>query len=194
MTTPSKPPVDDQDYIKLEELGDRVSDGSDLKPVTGSPPRETTGMFAAHRRPSTTSERELDKPEAEPCSHDALGGSELGGSSCSMCSDKFKSSSSHLSSDDSYQPGTGDDCAALLLSCLYCRFHELMALLPDTCERAVSRCFPSYKYIMAASEWDEQGQGCCGHKLELDCNFFDSCKDAGDLVELAMEISEVCYR
>ncbi|XP_069382835.1 myoD family inhibitor domain-containing protein 2-like [Paralichthys olivaceus] len=151
-------------------------------------------MFGVLRRPSTISELELDMVEAEPSSHDPLGGSELGGSSCSMCSDMFKSSSSHLSSDDSYQPGTGDDCAALLLACLYCRFHELMALLPDTCERAVSRCFPSYKNIMAASEWDEQGQDCCGHKLELDCNFFESCKDAGDLVELAMEISEEVKR
>lgn len=87
-----------------------------------------------------------------------------------------------------------DDCAALLLACLYCRFHELMVLLPDTCERAVSRCFPSYRYIKASTEREQQGKDCCNYKVELDCNCCGSCHDAGELIELAMEISEVCYR
>ncbi|XP_050927302.1 myoD family inhibitor domain-containing protein 2-like [Lates calcarifer] len=151
--------------------------------------------FDGVRRLSTISEREPDKLDANHDSHEPLGGSEWGGSSLSMCSDKFRSSSSHFSSDDSYQPGTGaDDCAALLLACLYCHFHELMVLLPDTCERAVSRCFPSYQYIVASSERDQQEKDCCNFKLELDCNFCGSCQDAGELIELAMEISEVCYR
>lgn len=68
-----------------------------------------------------------------------------------------------------------------------------MVLLPDTCERAVSRCFPSYKYIRASSEREQQGKECCNYKLELDCNCCGSCQDAGELIELAMEISEVCY-
>lgn len=87
-----------------------------------------------------------------------------------------------------------EDCAALLLTCLYCRFHEFMALLPGTCVRAVRRCFPSYKYIIASGVMDEQGLDCCGHQLELECNLFNSCQDPSELVELAMEISEVCYR
>lgn len=87
-----------------------------------------------------------------------------------------------------------DDCAGLLLACLHCRFHELMVLLPDTCERAVSRCFPSFKYITASSERDQQGKDCWGCRLELDCNFCSSCQDTAELIELAMEISEVCYR
>lgn len=86
-----------------------------------------------------------------------------------------------------------DDCAALLLACLYCRFHELTVLLSDACERAVSCCFPSYKYIRSLDERDQQDKDCCGSKLELDCNCCGSCKDAGELIELAMEISEVCY-
>ncbi|XP_023261957.1 myoD family inhibitor domain-containing protein 2-like [Seriola lalandi dorsalis] len=193
MTTPSNPPVNDQDCIKLEKLGDHVSDGNTPKPVTCSPPRKMMGKFSGVRRLSTISEQEPDKLDTDPSSQEAQGGSAWGGSSFSMCSDKFKNSSSHFSSDDSYLPGTGDDCAALLLACLYCRFHELIVLLPDTCERAVSRCFPSYNYITASSERDQHGKDCCNYKLELDCNFCGSCQDAGELLELAMEISEMCY-
>uniref|UniRef100_A0A8D3CYF7 MyoD family inhibitor domain containing 2 n=1 Tax=Scophthalmus maximus TaxID=52904 RepID=A0A8D3CYF7_SCOMX len=87
---------------------------------------------------------------------------------------------------------TLEDCAELLLACLYCRFHEVMLLLPETCERALSRCFPSYRHMAAASDGDESAADCCGRTL--DCRLSDSCQDAGDLVELAMEISEVCYR
>uniref|UniRef100_UPI0037E7205F myoD family inhibitor domain-containing protein 2-like n=1 Tax=Semicossyphus pulcher TaxID=241346 RepID=UPI0037E7205F len=196
MTTPGKPPVNDEDPIKLENIEDHVSDGSTPTPVTGGPSRKMRSKsVSVPRRLSTISEREPDKLDTDPSSHDPLGGSELGGSSFSTCSDKFRNSSSHFSSDDSYQPDTADDCAALLLACLHCRFHELITvLLPDTCERAVSRCFPSYKYIKASSERDQQESDCCTCKLEVDCNFCGCCQDAGELIELAMEISEVCYR
>ncbi|XP_040007624.1 myoD family inhibitor domain-containing protein 2-like [Xiphias gladius] len=194
MTTPSEPPVNDEDCVRLKKLGDHVSDGNTPKPVTGSPSSTMTGKFSGVRRLSTISEQEPDKLDTGPGSREPLGGGEWGGSVFSVCSDKFKNSSSHFSSDDSYQPGTGDDCAGLLLACLHCRFHELMVLLPDTCERAVSRCFPSSRYVMATSEGDQQGKDCFNYKLELDCNFCGSCQDAGELLELAMEISEMCYR
>ncbi|XP_029363071.1 uncharacterized protein LOC115046687 isoform X2 [Echeneis naucrates] len=194
MTTPSKPPVNDQDCMKLEELGDHVSDGNTSKKATCSPPKNIMDSFSGARRLSTIAEQESDRPDGDPSSHEALGGSEWGGSTFSVCSDKFRSSGSRFSSNDSYLPGSGEDCATLLLACLYCRFHELMVLLPDTCERAVSRCFPSYRYIMASSEREQQAKDCCNYELELDCGFCGSCQDAGDLLELAMEISEVCYR
>ncbi|XP_059189059.1 myoD family inhibitor domain-containing protein 2-like [Centropristis striata] len=158
-------------------------------------PKKMTGTLASEvSRLSTILEQEPVKLDADPSSHEPLGGREWVGSSFSMCSDKFKNSSSCFSSDESYQPDSGDDCAALLLACLYCRFHELMVLLPDTCERAVSRCFPSYQYITASSEREQQGKERSNYKLELDCNCCGSCQDAGELIELAMEISEVCYR
>ncbi|KAG7221575.1 hypothetical protein INR49_017106 [Caranx melampygus] len=195
MTTPSKPPVDDQDCIKLENLEDQVSDGNTPEPVTCSPSRKMIdNKFSGIRRLSTISEQEVDKPDTELSSREPRGGSEWGGSSFSVCSDKFKNSSSNFSSDDSYLPGTGDDCAALLLACLYCRFHEMIVLLPNTCERAVRRCFPSYQYITASNEREQQGKDCCNYKLELDCNFCGSCQDTSELLELAMEMSEMCYR
>ncbi|XP_039657255.1 myoD family inhibitor domain-containing protein 2 [Perca fluviatilis] len=188
MTAPLKLPVNDQDGIELEKIEDHVSDGSIPRPVMDKPPRKMTGKLASEVcRLSTISEQE---PNTNPSSHDPMGDSEVGGSSFSLCSDKFKNSSSRFSSDDSYQPSSGDDCATLLLACLHCRFHEFMVLLPDTCERAVSRCFPSYKYIAASSERDQRGKDCCNYHLELDCNCCGSCQDAGELIELAMEISE----
>ncbi|XP_044208523.1 myoD family inhibitor domain-containing protein 2-like [Thunnus albacares] len=193
MTTPSQSPVNDVDCIQLEKIRDHVSDGN--TPVTGFPPRKTMGKLVSEvPRLSTISEQELDKPDIDPSSYDPLGGSEWGGSTFSMCSDKFKNSSSRFSSDDSYQPDTGDDCAGLLLACLHCRFYELMVLLPDTCERAVSRCFPSFKYITASSEMDQQGKDGLSSKLDVDCNCCSSCRDISDLLELAMEVSEMCYR
>ncbi|XP_054466004.1 myoD family inhibitor domain-containing protein 2-like [Anoplopoma fimbria] len=159
-----------------------------------NPPRKMSGkLVSGVCRLSTITEQEADKLDTDPSSHDPLGGSEWGGSS-SMCSDKFKSSSSVFSTDDSYQPGSGDECAAVLLACLHCRFHEFMVLLLDTCEKALNSCFPSYKYITAAADRDQQGKDCCNSKLELDFNCCGSCQDAGELIELAMEISEVCYR
>lgn len=87
-----------------------------------------------------------------------------------------------------------DDCAALLLACLHCRFHEFMVLLPDTCERAVSRCFPSYRYVRWSAESEQSEKDCCSYKLDMDCNCCGSCRETGEFMELAMEISEVCYR
>ena len=86
-----------------------------------------------------------------------------------------------------------DDCAAILLECLYCRFCDLLAMLPDTCERAVGRCFPFLKYRKAASE-QEKGGDCCSCSLKLDCGCCSACQETSELLELAMEISEVCFR
>lgn len=77
---------------------------------------------------------------------------------------------------------------------MHCRFHEFMVLLPDTCERAVSRCFPSYRYIRWSAEGEQSEKDCCSHKLEMDCNCCGSCRETGEFMEFAMEISEVCYR
>ncbi|XP_056278377.1 myoD family inhibitor domain-containing protein 2-like [Pseudoliparis swirei] len=158
-------------------------------------PRKMAGkLLSGVCRLSTIAEQEPDKPDPNPSSHDAPGAGEWAGSGFSVCPDKFKSSSSSsggFSSEESHQPASGDECAALLLACLHCRFREFRVLLSDTCERAVSCCFPSYKYIMASSD---QGMDCCNYKLELDCNCCGSCQDVGELIELAMEISEVCYR
>lgn len=87
-----------------------------------------------------------------------------------------------------------DDCALLLLACLHCHFYDFMVLLPGALEEAVSRCFPSYRHVRLATEPEQQEKDCCSSKTELDCNCCGSCKDTGEFIEFAMEISEVCYR
>lgn len=86
-----------------------------------------------------------------------------------------------------------DDCALLLLACLHCHFYDFMVLLPGAFEGAVSRCFPSYRHVRLATEREQQEKDCCS-KVELDCNCCGSCKETGEFIEFAMEISEVCYR
>lgn len=137
------------------------------------------------------------------------------------CSEGLKSSSSSssvFSSDDSPEPVTDgsahvtiktvddwiknwgvsfpppEDCAGILLACLHCRFREFMHLLVDTFDRAVSHCFPSVNHVTESIEGDHQGWECLTCNLGLDWNFCNSCQDSAELLELAMEISEVCYR
>nr|XP_057908215.1 myoD family inhibitor domain-containing protein 2-like [Doryrhamphus excisus] len=110
-------------------------------------------------------------------------------------SDSLKTSrSSVFSSDDSHQPVTGEDCAELLLACLYCRFHDFLLLLQDTSRRALDLCFPSLDYTTQSSQRDHQGWEGWECNLGLDWDLCNSCQDSAELLELAMEISEVCYR
>ncbi|KAM4610605.1 uncharacterized protein ACJ7VT_013804 [Polymixia lowei] len=193
MTTPSMTSVNEHDSFKLEKAGGPVYEGNVPK-LAGHPSRVMgKSVVSSVRRLSTISEQDPDRLDTDVSSQDPLGGSEWGGSSFSLCSDKYKNSSSHFSSDDSSQPDSGDDCAAILLACLHCRFLDLAVLLPDACERAMSRCFPSYKYVKASSEKDQKGGGCCCRDLELDCGLCKDCKDTAELLELAMEMSEICY-
>ncbi|KAM8862597.1 myoD family inhibitor domain-containing protein 2-like [Spinachia spinachia] len=200
MTAHLKLPVNNHDGIELEKTEDRECDGGGVpKLVVGdAPPRKTAAgkLVSGACRLSTIPEKEPEKPDpdTDPASRGPLAGSGGAGSSFSGAPDQLKSSSSSsdFSLEDSCQAGPGDACAALLLACLHCRFHESVVLLLDACELAVGRCFPSYKYVTAAS--DPQGNDCCNYNLKMDCNCCGSCQDAGELIELAMEMSEVCYR
>ncbi|XP_072512426.1 myoD family inhibitor domain-containing protein 2-like [Salminus brasiliensis] len=142
-------------------------------------------------RLSTISEKDSD---LEPCSPVSVGGSEWAGSSTLLCSpEKPSVDSSTFTSFDSHQPDTGEDCASILLACLYCRFSNMMTILPVACERALVRCCPAYMHYKASSE-QTPGTDASNFKLELDCGLLNACQDTSEFLELAMEISEVCYR
>ncbi|XP_029102754.1 myoD family inhibitor domain-containing protein 2-like [Scleropages formosus] len=102
-----------------------------------------------------------------------------------------RSSSSSSLSSDSFQPSIGEDCAAIILTCLFCQPSEFFRIVPLACKRAVDRCFPSCKYVFAAAE--PVHDDCCSCKLDLDCNILGSCHEATEVLELALEISEVCH-
>lgn len=83
------------------------------------------------------------------------------------------------------------DCAGIVLNCLFCRFYDMIHMLPDSCKGLANHCCPSYKHVIttaeAASSSDDDSY------IDLDCGVFGSCHDASDCLELAMEVSEICY-
>ncbi|CAG5984249.1 unnamed protein product [Menidia menidia] len=84
------------------------------------------------------------------------------------------------------------DCADVVLKCLFCRFSDLIFMIPDSCGRLTDHCCPDYKYVITTVELDttpDDGDDCTA----FNCGFLGSCHDASDCLELAMEVSEVCY-
>lgn len=79
----------------------------------------------------------------------------------------------------------------MVLSCLFCHFYDLILLLPASCERSTHSCCPSYRHVDAAAESTpgSEDESC----IDLDCGLLSSCQDASDCLELAMEVSEICY-
>ncbi|XP_067096862.1 myoD family inhibitor domain-containing protein 2-like [Osmerus mordax] len=190
MSTQSKTSPEESDYFNARNDKSPLIEGDISPPV--QPRVKSKVVVSGVRRLSTISEQDADKVDTDLHYQVPLGGNGWDESSFSLCSDKYNISSG-LFSLDSHQPDSGDDCAAILLECLYCRFCDLLAMLPDTCERAVGRCFPSLKYRNAASE-QEKGGDCCSCSLKLDCGCCSACQETAELLELAMEISEVCFR
>ncbi|MFT7801444.1 myoD family inhibitor domain-containing protein [Arapaima gigas] len=120
------------------------------------------------------------------CDHDV--------STYSLCSmDTYGSSCSSTDTPSAtMQPDAGDDCASIILSCLFCQFYDLLFMLPDTCESAMLRCCPTCQPLSAPAE-PLRSHDDCNCNLELDCGLFDACHETGECLELAMEVSEICY-
>ncbi|XP_035980463.1 myoD family inhibitor domain-containing protein 2 [Fundulus heteroclitus] len=106
---------------------------------------------------------------------------------------KSSSPSSGITNDLSSSPKSnmGVDCADIVLNCLFCRFHDMIPILPDCCQRLTNHCWPNYKQVdrTVESTHSDDDDSC----VELDCGFCGSCHDASDCLELAMEVSEICY-
>ncbi|CAL8367405.1 unnamed protein product [Lota lota] len=173
----------DPDCFELEKTTDpNAEEGQSFRPVVQPLANGVRGL-------STISEQELDlSPQGG-----GGGGDVWDRSSLSLASDRrYGSSNSCLATDDSYQPAPGDCCAAMVLSCLHCRFRELAVALPEACGVALRRLFPSCTHTELSGETEPPGGDWCGCKaLELDCSGCHSCQDTAELLELAMEISEV---
>ncbi|KAM3621887.1 uncharacterized protein V6R79_017507 [Siganus canaliculatus] len=106
-----------------------------------------------------------------------------------------RSSSAASSSTDtlsSQRSDMGVDCAGIILNCLFCRFYDLILMLPDSCERVAYCCCPNSKRVVTALESTANKSDDDSH-ADWDFGLFTSCHDAGDCLELAMEMSELCY-
>ncbi|KFQ71716.1 MyoD family inhibitor domain-containing protein, partial [Phaethon lepturus] len=92
-----------------------------------------------------------------------------------------------------HQRDTDDECATLILACLFCQFWDFLIMLPDTCEHWLTdTCCPSNRYYQTSNE--DHTNNDCNCDCDIDCSLFESCHETGECLELAMEISEVCYR
>ncbi|XP_059800850.1 myoD family inhibitor domain-containing protein 2 [Hypanus sabinus] len=85
-----------------------------------------------------------------------------------------------------------DECASLILACLFCQFYDFLLMLPHTCVHLWTRMCGcrcrKYNSDIRSNSDD------CNCKCDFDCGMFDSCQETSDCLELALEISEVCYR
>ncbi|XP_068107936.1 myoD family inhibitor domain-containing protein 2 [Hyperolius riggenbachi] len=92
----------------------------------------------------------------------------------------------------SHQTDGEGECASLILACLFCHFCDFLLMLPNVCENLVtSVCCPFHRYYHTSDE--EQSNNDCNCSCDCDCGIFDICQESGECLELAMEISEVCY-
>ncbi|XP_049718560.1 myoD family inhibitor domain-containing protein 2 isoform X1 [Elephas maximus indicus] len=131
-----------------------------------------------------------DGPAKETPNEKKLSDSSTSLSSLEECQTRF----SYFQTDTAvHQRDTEDECASLILTCLFCQFWDCLLMLPDTCETVCTNlCCPSHRYHHTSDE--NQPQNDCNCSCDLDCSLFESCHETGQCLELAMEISEICYR
>ncbi|KTF92686.1 hypothetical protein cypCar_00008863, partial [Cyprinus carpio] len=128
-------------------------------------------------------------PELDPWEREAeRSATEFTYSLCSV--DRYSTASSSSSSLSDSQEG-GEFCARIVLNCLFCRFYDLFLMLPETCERAAYSICPAYMLFTPPAESAHNNNWNCS--CDFDCGLMDACHETGECLELAMEISEVCY-
>ncbi|XP_078241241.1 myoD family inhibitor domain-containing protein 2 [Pogona vitticeps] len=110
-------------------------------------------------------------------------------SSLKKCRTQF----SYLEDEASvHERDSDDECATLILACLFCQFLDFLFMLPDVCENwLTSVCCPSHRYQQTSS--DDSSNSDCSCDCDIDCSIFESCHETSECLELALEISQVCY-
>ncbi|XP_057355300.1 myoD family inhibitor domain-containing protein 2 isoform X1 [Manis pentadactyla] len=131
-----------------------------------------------------------DGPAKETPSEKKLSEPNTSLSSLEECQTKF----SYLQTDTSVHPrDTDEECASLVLACLFGQFWDCLLMLPHACETVCTNwCCPSHRYHHTSDESHSRND--CNCSCDVDCSLFESCHETSDCLELAMEISEICYR
>ncbi|CAL8379455.1 unnamed protein product [Boreogadus saida] len=153
------------------------------EPGPGGPPGPQTGPGSGPGPGQTMALVNSQGPRPfDPGAGPPLFPTEKGSSSSSTYSSSspFSSTSSNLDSLSSQQTEVGVDCAGVVLDCLFCRFYDLLVMLPTSCERAVHHCCPTYKQVASRAN---QGPA-DGQSSFLDCGLLDCCQDANYTVRL----------
>ncbi|XP_068104822.1 myoD family inhibitor domain-containing protein 2-like isoform X1 [Hyperolius riggenbachi] len=84
-----------------------------------------------------------------------------------------------------------DLTASLLLACLFCHFSDCLVLMPGTCFSSL-RCLCAFSCLPDLCDLCCCSPSCCN--AAIDCQFLDVCHHTAECLELAMEISELCFR
>uniref|UniRef100_A0A8C3XTV6 MyoD family inhibitor domain containing 2 n=1 Tax=Chelydra serpentina TaxID=8475 RepID=A0A8C3XTV6_CHESE len=133
---------------------------------------------------------------ADAPSKDTKNEKKLSDSSTSSLSslEKCRTQFTYIENDASvHQRDSDDECASLILACLFCQFWDFLIMLPNTCENwLINMCCPSYRYHHTSNE--NHSNNDCNCDCDIDCSIFESCHETSECLELALEISEVCYR
>uniref|UniRef100_A0A8C5S9U0 MyoD family inhibitor domain containing 2 n=1 Tax=Laticauda laticaudata TaxID=8630 RepID=A0A8C5S9U0_LATLA len=91
-----------------------------------------------------------------------------------------------------HERDNNDECATLILACLFCQFWEFLFMLPDVCENwLIDTCCPSHRYHQTSS--DASNNSDCSCNCDIDCSILESCQESGECLELALEVSQVCF-
>ncbi|XP_074862279.1 myoD family inhibitor domain-containing protein 2 isoform X2 [Carettochelys insculpta] len=108
--------------------------------------------------------------------------------------EKCRTQFTYIENDASvHQRESDDECASLILACLFCQFWDFLIMLPKACENWLTNvCCPSNRYHHTSSE--NHSNNDCNCDCDIDCSIFESCHETSECLELALEISEVCYR
>uniref|UniRef100_A0A8C1IT13 MyoD family inhibitor domain containing 2 n=1 Tax=Cyprinus carpio TaxID=7962 RepID=A0A8C1IT13_CYPCA len=151
---------------------------------------ERSSLVNAVTEVSSTAPGKLSPiPELDPWERETeTGSTEFTYSLCSV--DRYSTASSSSSSLSDSQE-RGELCAGIVLNCLFCRFYDLFLMLPETCERAANSICPAYMLFSPPAEPAHNNTWNCS--CDFDCGLMDACHETGECLELAMEISEVCY-
>ncbi|XP_034955305.1 myoD family inhibitor domain-containing protein 2 [Zootoca vivipara] len=107
--------------------------------------------------------------------------------------EKCRTQFSYLEDDASvHERDSNDECATLILACLFCQFWDFLFMLPDVCENWLANvCCPSHRYYQTSG--DDSNNGDCSCDCDIDCSILESCHETSECLELALEISQVCY-
>ncbi|XP_017334885.1 myoD family inhibitor domain-containing protein 2 [Ictalurus punctatus] len=169
--------IEQCDLDRAEEKSTLVQDDFPDKKVTNTAPGRTLQKLSPIP--------ELDPGETKADA--ASTGSSYTLSSVDRCSTVSSSTNSLPDTQDAE-----DACAGIILNCLFCQFYDLCLMLPDTCKRAATQICPACSYLFAPLEPVQSSDWNC--HCDIDCDLFDACQETSDCLELAMEISEICYR
>ncbi|XP_059499157.1 myoD family inhibitor domain-containing protein-like isoform X1 [Stegostoma tigrinum] len=179
-------------------IGDEFSanESSQLIPSSGEPTVETLQDPSLARPGPASGDTAEKRGSATASGIQPRAGLPPVCTSPSTCSDKTRLGStssvytrtSYKSASTQLPPPAGEDvCASMLLSCLFCQFTDCFQWVPWLCSDDLGGF--GCPLCQGAVEREQICHCCCGSETCI----FEACQQTNECLELALEISELCY-